>query len=354
MSTAVLADFCDISAGGRKKWTGKDFVDHGFPAYGAGGLNGQLPNYEFDQSAIVLSSIGARCGKCFFAEGKWASLANTQLIFPDLNKADPRFLWYQLNDENRWPRSGTAQPFIKPSHIKAHHVYLPSLEEQRRIAAVLDAADELRAKRRQALAKLDTLTQAIFIDMFGDPFRPNAETVPLAEVAEIMMGQSPPGDSYNEHGDGTALLNGPTEFGDQSPTPVQWTTAPTRMSRQGDILFCVRGATAGRLNWADSAYCLGRGLAAIRAESSHRAFLYRVLDAYYPRFQSSGVGSTFINISKKDLHGVPIPVADDYQVDRFGQVQSKLDEAMEISRATLDSNDTLFASLQQRAFRGEL
>jgi type I restriction enzyme S subunit len=94
-------------------------------------MNGFLPDYEFDEPAVVLSAIGARCGKCFFAEGKWASLANTQVIFPDPARADAKFLWYQLNDERRWHRSGTGQPFIKPADVKAQRVVLPPLPEQR-------------------------------------------------------------------------------------------------------------------------------------------------------------------------------------------------------------------------------
>jgi type I restriction enzyme, S subunit len=138
----ALHEFCEFIQGGRSKLSGKHFVAAGFPAFGAGGQNGFLPDYEFERAGIVLSSIGARCGKCFIAEGKWSSLANTQIIFPDPSKCDLRFLWYQLNDEERWPRSGAAQPFIRPSDVKSHRVWLPSLSEQRRIVAILDEAFE--------------------------------------------------------------------------------------------------------------------------------------------------------------------------------------------------------------------
>lgn len=169
MNPRQLQSFCRIVQGGRLGLSGNDFVEKGYPSYGAGGLNGYLTKAEFSEPAVVLSSIGARCGKCFYAAGEWTSLANTQLIFPDPSQADVRFLWHQLNDEGRWHRSGTGQPFIKPSDVKAHHVFLPSLDEQRRIARILDQAETLRAKRRQALAKLDSLTQSLFLEMFGDP-----------------------------------------------------------------------------------------------------------------------------------------------------------------------------------------
>ena len=164
-----LSSIAEITQGGRLKLSGNHFVEDGFPAYGAGGLNGYLEVAEFNRPAIILSSIGARCGKCFYVEGEWTSLANTQLIFPDLSRVDAKYLWYQINDEASWIRSGTAQPFIKPSNVKGRRVRLPPLAEQRRIAAILDKADALRAKRREAIAKLDQLLQSVFLDMFGDP-----------------------------------------------------------------------------------------------------------------------------------------------------------------------------------------
>ena len=186
-----LSDVARIVQGGRTKVSGNNFVDQGVPAYGAGGLNGYVADAEFHQPAVVLSSIGARCGKCFYVDGPWTSLANTQLIFPDESVADPRYLWFQLNDERRWRRSGTAQPFIKPSDIRSHLIVLPPLPEQRRIAAILDKADALRAKRREAIAKLDQLLQSVFLDMFGDPVtNPKGwlEGRTLGEISEICSG----------------------------------------------------------------------------------------------------------------------------------------------------------------------
>lgn len=190
-ATASLQEFCRIVQGGRHRLSGSDFVPEGYPAYGAGGMNGFLSTYEFDEPAVILSAIGARCGKCFYTDGKWTSLANTQLILPDRDRADPRFLWYQLNDERRWHRSGTGQPFIKPSDVKSHRVFLPPLPEQQRIAEFLDRADALRVKRRATLAQLDILTQSIFLDMFGDPVT-NPKGWPqeprLGDVADIVSG----------------------------------------------------------------------------------------------------------------------------------------------------------------------
>ena len=87
--------------------------------------------------------------------------------------------------------------------------------------------------------------------------------VKLGDVATIVMGQSPSGSTVSDEL-GIALLNGPTEFGPHHSAPVQFTTDPRKFAQPGDMLFCVRGSTTGRMNWADREYAIGRGVAAIR------------------------------------------------------------------------------------------
>src|SRR5450755_2422625 len=124
---------------------------------------------------------------------------------------------------------------------------------------------------------------------------------PLIRRASVLMGQSLPGNTYNDVGAGEPLINGPVEFGKRFPTKIQWTTRPTRLSEDGDILFCVRGSTTGRMNVADGVYCLGRGVASIRAIPG-RAFtpyleylLQQVASAIFE--DARGSGSTFPSIN---------------------------------------------------------
>src|SRR5680860_1026917 len=96
----------------------------------------------------------------------------------------------------------------------------------------------------------------------------DGQVMPLGDVAHIVMGLSPKGDTYNNDGVGEPLLNGPTEFGAIYPSATLYTTDPSRFSEPGDILFCVRGSTTGRMNWADRRYAIGRGIAAVRAKQA--------------------------------------------------------------------------------------
>jgi type I restriction enzyme, S subunit len=175
----------------------------------------------------------------------------------------------------------------------------------------------------------------------------------LREQAEIIMGQSPPGDSYNSEGLGFPLLNGPTEFGVVHPTERQWTDSPTKLCEPGDILFCVRGATAGRTNVADKEYCLGRGLAAIRARSNRfdTRFLHYVLSAGYSRFQARGVGSTFINISADLLSDFDVPLMPLREQQRVATILDQVDDLRRKRRKALERLEALKRSTLEEIMR---
>lgn len=126
--------------------------------------------------------------------------------------------------------------------------------------------------------------------------------IPLETIAEIEMGNSPPGDTYNASQSGEPLLNGPTEFTDHFPVATQWTQQGTRFCKPGDILICVRGST-GRMNIADRKYAIGRGLAAIRAREGLACteFLQHVLELQTSQILKLATGSTFPSIDKKSI-----------------------------------------------------
>ena len=124
----------------------------------------------------------------------------------------------------------------------------------------------------------------------------------LPDVAEIIMGQSPPGDTYNATGAGLPFFQGKTEFGEVSPTARKWCTDPKRTAEAGDILMSVR-APVGPTNLANIRCCIGRGLAAIRAKSDvlDPGYLRFALRHAEPKLASMGQGSTFAAIGRAEL-----------------------------------------------------
>ncbi len=131
------------------------------------------------------------------------------------------------------------------------------------------------------------------------------EICTLDYFAEIIMGQSPIGSSYNQHEMGVPLINGPTEFTERYPIKIQWTTLPTKYCREKDILICIRGSSTGRINISNNLYCIGRGVAAIRAKSnSNNIFLEYILHYAVKSILKLTSGSTFPNIDTKSLKSI--------------------------------------------------
>ncbi len=305
-----------------------------------------------------------------FNRAKWKSekaLLNQRVCrICACGKLDGGFLFYFLPAALK--KIEDVTPFVTVKHLSVKQIRdieipLPPLSEQQRLASILDKADAVRRLRAQMLQRLDELVAALFSDMFGDPLAQVSQkkapegATSLGNVVELVMGQSPPGTSYNDQGKGQPLLNGPTEFGMRYPIEKQWTTEPTKLCEDGDILFCVRGATAGRLNIADKTYCLGRGVAAIRMRpfsTVSREFVYFVLQIYYPYFQATGNGSTFINISGDDLRRLPIPLPPLPLQQQFAERVEAIETLKATARAALLESDALFGALQERAFCGEL
>ena len=163
----------------------------------------------------------------------------------------------------------------------------------------------------------------------------------LGDVAEIVMGQSPPGDMVSPEG-GLPLLNGPTEFGSHHPTPVQFTTDARKRAKPGDILFCVRGSTTGRMNWADREYAIGRGVAAIRHRGGHdlQPMLRGVIEYQLPELLAQATGSTFPNVSARQLAAIPYPDISLDEQRAIAHILGTLDDKIELNRRM---NETLEA-----------
>ena len=161
----------------------------------------------------------------------------------------------------------------------------------------------------------------------GSPIPTTWTYVRLVEISNIVMGQSPPGPTYNTDGDGVPLINGPLEFSEGpfgSTVPNQYTTVPTNSCNKGDFLICVRGSTTGRSNIAAFNACIGRGVAAIQPLFEDR-FVRLFLWSMRERIIGMGRGIAFPSITRKQLEDLPIPLPPLAEQHR---IVAKLDELM--------------------------
>ena len=177
------------------------------------------------------------------------------------------------------------------------------------------------------------------------------DEVTLGKVVDIVMGQSPSGDTVSTEC-GIALLNGPTEFGAHHPTPVQFTTDARKRAQPGDILFCVRGSTTGRMNWADQEYAIGRGVAAIRhrEQPALQPFVRGVIELELPALLSRATGSTFPNVSVSQLAEIPYPSLDKQEQYAIAHILGTLDDKIELNRRMNQTLEAMARALFQDWF----
>lgn len=179
--------------------------------------------------------------------------------------------------------------------------------------------------------------------------------LPLGNAAEVTMGSSPPGESYNDEGKGVPLVNGPVEFseGDFGFTiQGKYTTEPTRICRTGDLLLCVRGSTTGRTNIAGFDACIGRGVASIRAREDQR-FLNHFIRTQRQRLFALGNGSTFPSITQEQLVSLQVPLPPLPEQKRIADILDKADAIRRKRREAIDSTrilaDALFLTFVNRS-----
>lgn len=175
----------------------------------------------------------------------------------------------------------------------------------------------------------------------------------LGSVAELVMGQAPPGKECNKEGRGTPFVKA-GEFEERFPRVCEWTTRPLKLARNGDVLVCVVGATAGKVNQGIDC-AIGRSVAAVRpSKALSTEYLYHFLatKVHFLRAKSQGLAQSVITREMLKELLIPLPPIDEQR--RIAAVLDKADDLRAKRRVTLAELDALFASLQHRAFRGEL
>ncbi|CRY64506.1 restriction endonuclease subunit S [Yersinia enterocolitica] len=148
----------------------------------------------------------------------------------------------------------------------------------------------------------------------------------LSQIANITMGQSPVGESYNDDGNGSLFFQGSTDFGWLFPTPRQYTTSPARMAKKGDILLSVR-APVGDMNIANADCCIGRGLAALNSKSGSDGFLFYVMKYFKQVFdRRNSEGTTFGSITKDDLHSLEVIYPQNNILKKYDDIVSEFNK----------------------------
>lgn len=267
--------------------------------------------YREDTPAIVSPAY-------FMFEIKDSSVLNEEYLM----------MWFRRPEFDRlcWLRTdGSVRGGITWDDICRMEVPVPPMDEQMETVNSYKAITKRIALKKQINDNLEATLGTLYKEYFsfdkGSELPSGWQIAPFSKVATVIMGQSPEGDDCNNDGIGEPLLNGPTEFGFYSPTPAQWTTNGKKYCDSGDILFCVRGSTTGRMNWANQRYVIGRGLAAIRhiSDTNLNWFIKAIIDNSLQEILAAATGSTFPNVGKDLLNNFQIVIPDTSTLEQFGE-----------------------------------
>ena len=318
----------------------------------------------------LLVSWSATLG-VFVWEGPDTALVNQHIfrVVPDHGRITPCYLRHILSDalvQMEQHLHGATMKHVNRGEFLATTIPLPPLAEQKRIAGILDAADALRAKRREALAQLDTLLQSTFLDMFGDPVTNPMrwEVVRVGdEIGFLTSGSRGWAKYYAKDGD-TFIRIQNLKDGQLDLDDIAFINAPESAEAKrttvepGDVLLSITadlGRTAVVPGGLAKAH-INQHLAILRFTSLNPVFVSYQLaskggQAQFNRLNREGVkaGLNFNDVKSIRLTNPPLNLQ-----HRFAAIVESVEQQKVSQRTHLAELDTLFASLQSRAFRGDL
>ena len=243
---------------------------------------------------------------------------------------------------------------VQTDVIRDLEVSFPDCDEQEKIVNILRSLDDKIALNCNINNNLEQQAQAIYQQMFIDNASSDWTEGTLSDIADITMGQSPSGRSYNEDGNGTIFFQGRAEFSFRFPTVRLYTTEPKRMACANDTLMSVR-APVGDLNVAHTDCCIGRGLAAIHSKNNHQSFvLYTMFSLKKQLDVFNGEGTVFGSINRNSLNEMPILIPSGEKLDEFEALVSPMDAAIRNNYDEICRLEQLRDSLLPQLMSGEL
>ncbi|WP_078492260.1 restriction endonuclease subunit S [Streptomyces yerevanensis] len=278
----------------------------------------------------------------------------TMLLRPSKQRSDSRFLHYFLlsptvQDLLHAQGSGSTVAHLRVAQVRELRIpAVPDVDEQRRIGAVLGVLDDKIAINERIAATADELAGALFHGC--------SERAPqlITKVANVTMGQSPPGETYNEAGDGLPFYQGTRDFGMRYPGHRVWCTAVTRYAYENDVLVSVR-APVGEINVATEECGIGRGVAAVRSVQYPHVLLHALSSDRSVWRPYEAEGTVFGSINKKQFSQLELSWPGEQHIDglesQLKALDDRLRQAMEESRTLTALRETLLPQLMSGRLR---
>jgi|688.fasta_scaffold126589_3 type I restriction enzyme S subunit len=361
--------------------TKKSYVESGYTAFSATGADGFLPYFDYDQDGIVVSAIGANCGKIWRAYGKWSCIKNTMRIIIKEAPVSLDYLYYFLSDPTVFPKRGSGQPFISKEDARDIEIAYPSIEEQRKIVELLEdhlsrleaaLADVKQAKFRATQFRR-SLLQAGLNGFFNDGPKDEISGFPktwrlktLSEVADWTSGGTPSSkDSELYGGDIPWIVIGDLTEGIVLETEKKITqkgldSSSAKKLPVGTVMVAMYGASIGRTGVMGKEMTTNQAIACgiPKSEEILGRYLLYFLQSQKNEFIAAGKGGAQPNISQGVVKSwrIPLPPLDE-QLAIINEIDGQLEHLLQANRATeslLKESTGLRRSLLQAAFTGQL
>jgi len=312
---------------------------------------------EVSRDDVIMIWDGSYAGHVF--TGFNGVLTSTMVKITPIIELDKKFLYYYLlanYEKFRSTTVGTGIPHVNKKVFEEFLIPVPPIHEQKSIAEILSTADWIIDLYYREIERLDRLKKALMGKLLTGRIRVREENgktvfyretefqdteigkipkewriVKLNRIAQIIMGQSPPSETYNKDGIGMPFLQGKMEFGRIYPSPVMYTSDPIKIAEANDVLISVR-APVGDVNIAPYKICIGRGLAAIRFDpnQANYMFFFYYFQSIKERLETLGKGSTFKAITKKDLEELTVLNPSLKEQKLIGEILSTVDRTIEL------------------------
>lgn len=382
MSTVALGDIANWGSGGTPLRSVREYFGEGLPWLSIADLNDgvvddakeSLTPLGIEHSSAkpvppgtLLVAMYGSIGKLGIAARELCTSQAIAFAIPDTRRVDTRYLFHFLLSERPRLQSrgrGGTQSNIGQGDLKAWRMPLPSLPEQRRIAATLDKADALRAKHRAALAKLDELAQSIFLGMFGDPIV-NPRLWPLTELCSL--GAVDRGVSKHRPRNAPELLGGQYPFvqtGDVANCDGYIRTHAATYSeiglRQSKLwpagTLCITiAANIAKTGILKFDACFPDSVVGFTSSEPATVEFVRILLSFHQqRLEQLAPESAQKNINLKVLRGLRVPIVPLELHREFARRLDVIERTKREMTGAYTGANALFASLQYRAFRGDL
>ena len=275
--------------------------------------------------------------------------------------SDKDFIYYLSNSEFfKEPAiksmvGSSGRQRVQRDVVENLEIYVPPLDTQKKIGKLLSYFDDKISLNKKINKNLFELSNVIYSDFIKSmDNNEQCHYIELKELGNIVMGQSPKGESYNYDNIGLPLINGAADYENGYLKAQKYTSDPKKTCNKNDLIFCIR-ATIGLLVVCDKKYCLGRGVAGItNINPIYKEYAFHLINSSIENFKRAATGSVISGISRKDIENIDVIIPSSDEINKYHTVQKPIFDKLENNRIEINNLIKLRDTLLPKLMSGEI